>query len=136
MLLCKPLLTSSSAGTRTAHGITLARDFTNIRERYLNRLLGRDGWNMYIQTTKNRVLRDGCIAYSRAKATSATIVFEARTRIIAGFARVQYRFEMRTARSSGGMAPVPISTTARCSNNPFGRMRLNWKEWLKAEQPL
>src|SRR5215831_5431600 len=122
MLLCKPLLTSSSAGTRTAHGITLARDFTNIRERYPNQPLGRDGWTMCIQTTGNKVSRDGCTAYSPAKATSATIVFEARTRSIAGFARVQYRFETRTAKSLGGMAHAPTSTTARCSNNPFERM--------------
>src|SRR5215469_18609857 len=136
MPLCKPLPTSFLAGILRARETTSARDFTNTPEHCRSRPWDTDGWITCIQMTKNRVLRGGCIAYSRANVTSVTIDCVARTRSIAGFARVQYRFEMRTAKSSNGMAHVPTSTTASCSNNPFVKTRLNWKEWLRAEPQL
>ena len=47
----------------------------------------------------------------------------------AGFAPVRYPFETRTARSTAGMGPAPISMTANSWSSRCAKAQPNWKGW-------
>ena len=121
------IFSSQGDGARRIRQRAVSRIYRQLRR---TRATRRIGWTMCIRTIVERS-KAGWIQSVQAGAhyESEYRLRSKRWRLSLVSRLAPFRFEIGRERSSSGMAPVPIFTTANCWNSRFATTPLNWKKW-------